>query len=559
MRKYRGNFKAQFPQPDVLTKIVLAPTDGWDAISPLAVMDPKRAVILDNIIPRPGWVELRGGSQTWISTFSGVPVETLMTYKSASMQRLFAISGGAIYGIHGNTSITTDVSGLTNDRWNYINFTPLLGTTVLQCANGFDTLRQFDGTTWTAPAITGLPFAGGANTRIIRSIWATKRRIWYVLNQDTAGTPSTVAAFMPTDAIAGAIDGTQDLGGLWTKGGYLVAVTDLTLDGGNGPNDYTAFISSQGQVALFSGDDPAVAGNWALAGGIFNLAPPIGDRCCTILGADVALITKSGLIPMAQALPFDPSADRSVAITSRIQNAMTNSALLYGENFGWQCITYPNQDLLILNVPVIEGEEQEQYVMNTLTGAWCRFTGWDANCFALYQNYLFWGDNIGGIHIAFLGEADDGVPIEGKLLTAFNYFDDPGRLKRMTMIAPILDTQETAEITLSIHPDFKVSDSDAEAHATLTLSDPAEWDVDLWDQGYWAGTVNFAQWLSTAVLGHSLAVHMEITSPATTVDLTDWYQSVFIDTVEFDEFVQESLPVVRINVFNSILEFGGFL
>lgn len=559
MRSYKKNFKASFPQPDVMTRAIPAPTDGWDAISPLALMDPKRAVILDNMVPRPGWVEVRGGAIIWTSTFSGTPIETLMTYKSSSQQKMFAVVDNSFVDVSGNIFISYDVVGLTNNRWNYINFTPLLGTTVLQCANGRDPLYQFDGTTWSNPGITGLPFAGGANTRIIRSVWATKRRIWYVLNSDTAGTPSTVAAFMPTDAITGAIDGTQDLGGLWTKGGYLVAITDLTLDGGNGPNDYTAFISSEGQVALFSGSDPAVAGNWALAGGIFNISPPLGDRCATILGADVAIITRSGLLPLAQTLPFDPSADRSAAITSRIQNAMTSASILYGNNFGWQCITYPNQDLLFLNVPVEEGVEQQQYVMNTLTGAWCRFTGWNANCWALYQNYMFFGDNEGNVCMAYVGESDFGAPIQAALLTAFNYFEDSGRRKRMTMIQPLLSMTQTNNITISVHPDFKVENSTSEAHSQVTTPTPAYWDISFWDESYWAGVIDYVSWLSAAVTGHALAVHIEISTPATSININDWYVDPFIDNTPWDTYVSESLPIIRINAFNAVLEFGGFL
>ena len=43
MRKSKTVAKVSFLSPDVETKIIPSPTDGWDAISPLAEMDPKRA------------------------------------------------------------------------------------------------------------------------------------------------------------------------------------------------------------------------------------------------------------------------------------------------------------------------------------------------------------------------------------------------------------------------------------------------------------------------------------------------------------------------------------
>lgn len=39
MRKVQALQKESFTAPDVTTKIVPSPTDGWDALSPLAAMD----------------------------------------------------------------------------------------------------------------------------------------------------------------------------------------------------------------------------------------------------------------------------------------------------------------------------------------------------------------------------------------------------------------------------------------------------------------------------------------------------------------------------------------
>ena len=221
-------------------------------------------------------------------------------------------------------------------------------------------------------------------TSDIISIYAQKDRLWYLLNQ------STVIAYMPVGTISGAITGTLDFGQLFSKGGYLMAMADWTIDGGNGPQDYTTFISSRGQIAIFSGTDPTSSTAWNLVG-VFNASPPIGRRCVTQIGSDVAIITIAGVLPISQLLPFDPSADRSVAITTRIQNAMAQATAAGLDNFGWEITTFPAETLLILNVPVSENVTQQQFVMNTLTGAWCQFVGWDSNCFAIFNDLLYWG------------------------------------------------------------------------------------------------------------------------------------------------------------------------
>jgi hypothetical protein len=554
MRKAKSVEKVATPAPDVITKVVPVPTDGWDAISPLASMDPKRAPILINWIPRPGWVELRKGYAAWGMTDSS-PVETIMVRRAESGEQMFAASGSKIYNVSaaGNTPPVA-VSGLNSARWQYINYTPALGTTVLQCVNGVDTLRQFDGTTWTVPAITGLP--GGLNTSAITNIHAQKRRIWFVLG-DGAGGGSTVAAFMPTDAITGPIDSTLDLGANWSKGGHLVAITDWTVDGGNGPQDFMVFISSRGQISIFGGTDPTDATTWTLSG-TFDLSPPISDRCATKLGSDVGMITQQGIIPISQALPFEPSAERSVAITARIQNAMANAAIAGINLFGWQLISYPPEQLLILNVPQVENQVQVQFVMNALTGAWCQFNGWNANCFEIYNELLYWGGNDGTVNLAFSGTTDLLEPILADMQCAYNYFDAPGRLKRMTMIQPFISATESITPQIAIDVDFQISPSTS---PVTIISGGSLWDVAIWDASAWFGSVvQTTSWLSAEAMGHALAVHVTLNISASASALTiGFFDSGVFDSSEFDVGASVAGLALQINAFNTLLEMGGFV
>jgi hypothetical protein len=555
MRKTGTVQKLTTPAPDVQTKVVPAPTDGWDAISPLASMDPKRAPILNNWIPRPGWVELRSGYFPWVFLDSTTtPVETLMVYRALGNEIMFAAAGSVIYDVSNFGSAVSDVTGLNSARWQYVNYTPALGTTVIQCVNGTDQLRQFNGTTWSTPSITGLP--GALTTAAITNIHAQKRRLWYVLGNG-AGGGSTVCAFMPTDAISGAIAGTIDMGANWTKGGYLLAVTDWTIDGGNGPQDYMCFISNRGQVTIFSGTDPTSSSNFSLVG-TFDIAPPIGLRCATKIGSDVGLITQQGVLPLSQALPFDPGADRSVSITARIQNAMSSSASMYMDNFGWQLISFAPQQLLMLNVPQVTNSTQVQYVMNALTGAWCQFTGWNANCFEIFNNTLYFGGNVGDINECFQGGADFTNAINADMQCAYNYFDAPGRLKRMTMVQPFITASQSITPVLSIDQDFIVQ---TQTSPIQILNGGTDWDVGVWDIDVWFGSLTqTVAWLSTDAIGHALAVHINVNAVTGVVSGNQGiFDFSFFDGAEFDEGVSTVTPLLQINAFNTILELGGFV
>lgn len=548
MRKVRTIEKVPYLAPDVLTKVIPSPTDGWDAISPLAEMDPKRAPILDNWVARPGFVELRGGYLPFANTNKDSAVETLMVYRTPSGESFFAAAGTEIFDISTGGAGTSVVSGLNDARWQYVNFTPGGGTPVIQLCNGEDLLHQWNGTSWTQPAITGLPTGNTAN---IINIAVHKRRLWYVMVN------STQASFMPADAITGPIAGTLDFGALWDKGGYIVAMCSWTIDGGSGPDDYAAFISSRGQITLYAGTDPTDAANWNLVG-TFQSSPPISRRCLLKVGSDVAIITDDGVLPLSQVLPFDPSADRSVAITARIQNAMALAASQARANFGWQLIGFPAQNLAILNVPLTENTQQVQYVMNTLTGAWCRFTGWNANCFEIYGNRLFWGGNEGGINEGYVGSSDFITSIQADMQCAFNWFDEAGRLKRMTMLMPMIVSGGNITPSVAVDTDFRTS----QAVAPISLfTGGVLWDAPdaLWDVALWPGTeTNYIEWLSVEAMGHALAVRLRVN-----VDSVGNYatQAIFdvaqFDVATFDSYPSPNLPVLRVNAFNSILEMGG--
>jgi len=559
MRKIKDGtpLKPSFPQGDVATKSIPSPTDGWDALSPLALMDSKRAPILTNWLPRPGWVELRAGYNIWSSTgatyLTGEPIETIAVYRTKFIETMFIAGGGKIYDASEQFTATQVLSGFANNRWQYINYNIPSGPTVIQLVNGTDPLQMWNGTVWTVPVITGLP--GGVGTTDIRNIASQKRRIWYVMNNGGQG--STIAAFMPTDAITGPIGGSLDLGSLWNKGGFLQTIANWTIDGGAGPNDYACFISNKGQVSIYQGTDPTSPTAWSLVG-TFDLPPPIGDRCVTRIGSDVAMITLQGVIPLSTGLPFDPSADRSVAITSRIQNAMSQSSNMFNQNFGWQLITFPLQTLMFLNIPQAENSQQYQYVMNTLTGAWCQFTGWNANCFELFNNNLYWGDNTGNVNQGYVGASDLFATIDADMQCAFNYLDDPGRTKRMTLVQPLLTTAGNITPFIAVDTDF--SSSTVSAPVTSPTSALSAWDNALWDVDLWpVGQVNSISWFSVDALGHAMAIRMKINYSGGESNANGVFDLGVFDTATFDTGLATTAPVLQVNAFGCVVEMGGFL
>lgn len=479
-----------------------APVEGWDAISPLSAMDPERAIVLDNWFPQPGYVEVRkgyAGARSGVGTTS-TPVQTLLTYNAlaAVNNKLFGIAGGAIYDVTAEaTASATSVSGLSSSRWRGVNYTTSAGIEYLWICNGLDAPRHYDGSSWAAPTITGVTASSIINVAVY------KKYIWGVLD----GTMD--ACYLPLDSIAGAAN-KFPLGSVLGMGGYLVAIGTWTHDAGFGPDDYICFISSRGQIAVYHGTNPASDYTHV---GTYNTAPPIGLNCFTKVGGDLAINTLDGILSLSQTFTQDRAADQRIALTNRINNAMNVAAQSYKDNFGWEFKVFAKGTAAILNVPVGENVTAYQYVMNTLTGAWCRFTGWNFNCFAVLNDKLYAGTNVGTVVEAWRGAIDGSTQIDAIGQTAYNYFKKPGVDKRFTALQPLITTDQNVTPALGISTDFRDNASVSTPSASSTSSalyDSAIYNTDV----YAVEGRTSADWTTVAGIGQCAALHFRASTSA---------------------------------------------
>jgi hypothetical protein len=458
-------------------------------------MPKDKAVILDNWFPKPDVVSIRKGHEQFCTGLGSSVVESLMGYNAGnpSDSKLFAGANSSIYDV-GTGTASQSVTSLNSNRWQYVNFTTS-GGHFLWCCNGADDPRTYKtGTGWATPSLTVTTFGGSD----IINVNVHKKRLWFVFKN------STVAGYLDVEAVAGTVTN-FDLGNQFSKGGYLVAMATWTRDGGSGPDDLAVFISSEGQVVVYQGDDPSSSDTWSLIG-VFNLGPPIGYRCFEKVAGDVALINIDGVLPLSKALQQDRGAAAAIAITKNINNAMNRAAGMYKANFGWQLTPYPKSTMAILNIPITEGSEQQQFVMNTLTGAWCRFTGMNANCWAVWKDDLYFGGNAGIVYKADAGGSDDGEVITASGQTAYNYYGKPGQHKQWKMVQPIITAGAQLSPALGISTDFK--DNATLGTSTVIEAPSAAYDTALYDTDVYAiESSTSADWQSVAGEGYCAAIH----------------------------------------------------
>lgn len=466
-----------------------APIGGWNARDALAAMPVEDAEIMDNWFPLATDVRPRPGSDTYCSGLPG-QVESIIPYNGGSRLKILVASAGAIYNattIATNGTIpsgSTIASGFSNSRFQAVNF-GTAGGQFLMAVNGADDRQLYDGTNWYSATISSSVTTIGT----ITNIGVYNRRIFY-----TQSGSLSFAFHHQVNAIGGTID-TFPLAGLCKLGGELIAVDTWTRDGGDGMDDYCAFISSRGEVVVYLGTDPANASSWVLQG-VYRIPEPIGKRCAVKYGADLLILTRSGLLPLSTVLSgVEPQA----FVTDKIRNKLTEAVSIYGQYFGWEVKYFPGGPWLIINVPVSEGAFQQQYVMNTQTGAWCRFLALSANCWEVYDNKVYFGSNTKVIQ-GNIGTNDDGADIQLDVKQAASVFGAPGQLKHFKLFRPIISSDSDLALAFGVNVDF--SNLPPENIPTAVPTDFAEWDIATWDDYFWSGDpVPIGSWQSAGVLG----------------------------------------------------------
>ena len=416
------------------------------------------AVILDNWICRPGYVEIRRG---FTSQQTGTaPVETLMAYRgSPTGDKLFACSAGNIYNVTTRGSLTAPVStGYTSNQWQSINFANPAGAWLL-AFNGSDTPISYNGTTFANLVITG---SSGSITLTPSKLFAAAVHQGRVLTIEQGTLHCWFAA---AAAIQGAFQ-LLDLGSVFSKGGQLTAIGTWTWPGNVNVDSFVSFFTNQGQVAVYQGIDPSDASKWSLVG-VFNIGQPLGPRALMQYGADLMIVTTDGIVPMSKVLAVDRAQDGDVSITGKIAGAFSAAVRAYSGNFGWQGIFYPgdttssntNADgggLGIFNIPTASLSTAMQFVQNMQTGAWSRFpSGINAICWELANNCIYFGAS-DGVYQWDYGSSDNGNTITYDLKSAWSAYGSPTN-KQFTMIRPLLNTINIVAPALDIDVDYQES------------------------------------------------------------------------------------------------------
>ena len=467
---------------------------GWNRRDPLFEMQPGYATILDNYVPREGFIGLRGGNTIHASGIGGA-VETLFSYESGGNSDLLAIGNGSVYDATGAGAVGAALaSGFSEDRWQGVNFN---GFGLL--VNGTDAPHTYNGTTFAPTTLQNAVGQPALTISNLIGVHVFKRRVFYIENN--------TARFWyhaTVDAVSGDLEA-FDLSTVTARGGTLRAIGTLTNDGGEGVDDLAAFFMSSGDVLIYSGTDPGDTAAWALVG-IFHIAPPIGRRPLLRIGADLVAITVDGYVPLLQFLKQGRSAAK-LALSDNISGEVSDRGRELGDNDGWEAIFYPRGNLLLFNVPTIENSRAVQHVFNTNSRAWCQFKGLDAATWAIHQERAYFGSGDGTVRLYDNTRADNGLPIVGDIQSAYIYFGGRGAEKRFLNIRPNLSADTMLSLFIGLGLDFQ--EEIETTPIAVAAQSGGKWNAFKWNTTPWGGGL-FVQndWRSIGGVGQTAAVRL---------------------------------------------------
>lgn len=450
-----------------------APVGGWNARDAVEAMEATDAIELINWIPQAGNVVGRGGSRIEC-TIGTDPIVTLIPYDSDTGSAFLAATSGNIYDVTDFNAPVSLVSHLFSDAWQFAAF-----DNHLVLVNGIDAAQVYDGSSITAATITGVD-----PTTLIGVVNFKGRAFYWQAN-------STSFFYADPGAFQGGLT-EFPLAMFAQRGGHIVQIITWTRDSGDGVDDYCAIIFSTGEIIVYQGDLPENSLRWSMVGRFF-MGAPLGVRAHARFASTEILLTMDGILGLDEAIQ---NARSEVIDTfgGKIVRAAQKAAATYRNNFGWQPIYYAAGNLFIVNVP-LSSTVSEQFVKNTNTQAWCKFTGWNAQCFALYGDRLYFGDASGNIWLADLSSkdsniaySDDGQSIYHSCITAYQTFGEPGKKTQLTAARVVTNAFDGRALSLNAFADFRTKPLPA-------LIDPVEqtqgqWDVSAWDEDYWAGDEN---------------------------------------------------------------------
>lgn len=346
----------------------------------------------------------------------------------------------------------------------------------------------------------------GVATNTLNYVWTYKNRLFFIQEN------SMDAYYAGLDSIGGTLT-RFPMGGIFPLGGSLLFGASWSLDssGAGGLSAQCIFVTTEGEVAVYQGSDPSSAQDWSLVG-VYRIGKPLGPEAWFRAGGDVIIATDIGLVPLSQAIVRDTAALSPASVSYPIEQAW-NEAVMERQTQPWQCIIWPERQMVVVALPTVIGEIPEMFAANARTGAWCNFLNWDGACLGIFQGRMFFGSDDGRVIEAYQTGADQGIPYTGVYVPLFTDVDQPANIKITRMAHPVMRATQPADVTVTMMFDYQVDD--LPPPPATSVSGASVWGQAVWGTSTWGGGTrknHQQEWQGVGGAGYAFAPALQVTS-----------------------------------------------
>lgn len=359
--------------------------------------------------------------------------------------------------------------------------------------------------------VPGITFPGGLTTADMCYVWGYKNRVWFAQKE------SLNIWYMDAPDAVGGSPVVYPMGGILTMGGSILWGDAWAIGTGaaGGLSDQMVVTSTEGEVAVFQGSYPEASNDW-LAVGTYRIGRPLGNRAHFRGGGDIAVATSVGLIPLSKAISLDVTALSPAAVSYNIQDAWQQAVDGRGLD-DWSCMLWPERKMAIMSPPITIGDyDPVLFISNSETGAWCRYTNWDARAMCVFQGEMYFGGPNGEVFKANVTGMDNGTVYTGVYIPLFDDLGSPANLKIPKMGRGVARAKANLTYSLSFKADFNIDPGASPSASTADGSNA--WGSGVWGQSVWGGTnpnVFNAQWKSLGGSGYYMSACYQVSSGST--------------------------------------------
>lgn len=524
-----------------------APVRGLHEYLPVTKPDPLGASWLENFIPTPRGLEVRGGiskaalvSGQIVSLFSFV--ESTSNFFAATAASIFDISS-----LNPTTQATTVADDLNSGDWSMQQM-GVAGGNYLVGANGADYVHIYDGSNWN-------PLTDETVYDLAYDALTSDFLVGETVTGGTSGATAEILGVVRTTATEGTLKIGAITGGPYQDDEALTSASGAAVE--DGTTSTASSISITG-VATTSLDQVWLYRNrmffiekdslkfWFLPsaavggaaqdfnlGGVFRRGGTLvfgatwsfdagdgqDDKCVIVSdqgevavyeGTDPASASAWNLVgrydipkPVGKHASINAGGDLIIgtqdgivplsAAMEKDPAVLSLSAVTKPVERTWAVAVESNANSIKLEkwtekdlLLVVLPDSTQMLTANLETGAWATQTGWYGDCAGQYLGFAFVGRDDGRVYKIDDTGTDDSSAFTARICYSFNDFGDATIYKTPSMARASFFASEGFNYKLGVSKDYKVDFPPAPDSVT-DPSDVLVWDVGDWDVNLWGG------------------------------------------------------------------------